>query len=93
MASPIEELRTLHEKFKFKNRLDIPQQLNLQDGDSILVMPKATVTIESSKVFALPGASFETIVPTLDDLIVVGLITINQPKTNVFSRSTNDQGE
>lgn len=71
----MQELREVYPMFKFHNCSQVTQRIQLAGGDSIQINPFATVEVSSNLVISLPNTpDLKTVVPSVNDLIEVGLI-------------------
>ena len=74
MSTPFDTLRKKYKSFRFKNITGIPQVLRM-NGDSVQVPAFKSVDVPSNMVINLPSnTEFQTVIPTIKDLVEVGLI-------------------
>ena len=88
MSDPMKELQDLHRVFQFQNKTNMVKTVSLAGGDTVQVMPRSILKLQSAKFNQLPSMSeFKFIAPTLDDLRAVGLLTSEAPKSKSQSSS------
>lgn len=75
MASPFDDLKAKFPIWTIRNRLGIPSQLDLSDGDSVSFGPGATRKVSADKIHQVPALStYELVSPSIKDLVEAGLI-------------------
>lgn len=75
MSTPFKELQDAHRIWEFTNKTNKVQTVPLANGDSIKVIERGTLKLQSSRFHQIPSLTiFKAVTPSLDDLRAVGLL-------------------
>lgn len=68
--------------FELLNRKNVSSEIALNNNDSVVAQPGATIRVNSVELIQLPNVlHFKFISPTMEDLVKYGLITRREPAT------------